>query len=127
LSSAVDISRAEAAERIWHVLASHQGREHAITAAEIARRTGIGDEAGTTVRMVIAEVYEFFPAPVAALNRGFFLPETAEEFEHYDANLCSRLREMGRRLAIFRRKAAAAGYRREGRVYRPPPRKDTLF
>jgi len=120
-------SRTEEARRIWHVLASRRGEERAVTASEIARRTGVGDSAGTGVRAVIAEALEFFPHPVAASSKGYFIPVRPEEFRHYDATLCSRLREVGRRLAVFRRKAEAAGYRREGSDYLPPPRRDTLF
>ena len=127
MSEPDETPRAEAAERIWHVLASHRGAENAITAAEIASRTRIGDAAGTQVRAVISEALEYFPKTVAAFNRGFFVVVTAEEAEHCVASLMSRLRKMGRRVAIVRRKLAAAGFTREGRKYFPPPPKDGLF
>ena len=122
-----EIKKAEAARRIWHVLSSHRGQARAITAGEIARRTGIGDEAGTAVRAVMAEALEFFPAPVAASGHGYFVVETPEEAQHYVANLLSRLRLIARRVAVFRRKMEAAGFERQAKRFSPPLRRNTLF
>jgi len=108
---------AEAAERIWHVLASHVGKGRAITAAEIARRTGIGDEAGTSVRAVISDALEFLPRPVAATSTGYFVVSSIEEADEYRADLRSRIEMIGRRIAIFDRKMAAAGVAHEDRRY----------
>jgi hypothetical protein len=108
------------AEKIWAVLASHREKSRSITAGAIALATSIGDEAGTKVREIISESFEFFPGmPVAAWERGYFVTETVEEAREYRRSLKQRIEMDGRRMAIYDRKMEAAGFIRNGDAYSP--------
>ena len=95
------------AERIWGILRRHVGSRNAISAGQIARALELPGE--TTVRRLITENYEDFPAPVAGGSRGLFIispadPQAGEWATHYDNNLTSRVREILRRRRNLRRK-----------------------
>jgi len=97
-------------ERIWGLLQGHRGAARAVTAAEIARYTGIGDAAGTDVRAVLAANLEVLPEPVAANENGYFVVETVGEAENYERTLRSRALFIFARRRAFRNALKARGW-----------------
>lgn len=88
---------------VWDLVSAHRGRAHAISAAELARLTGLSDRA---VRATIKVLIEQFGCPIASTPQapaGYFIPETVEEI----AETLDSLK--GRALSILHRMARLRG------------------
>jgi len=69
-----------------------------------------------------------FGFPLCAGSSGYFVPESAEEINHYMHSLKSRIRCIAIRLRTVRQNATQAGWARDGQQFsKPPPRREFLF
>ena len=108
--------------RIAQVLASHTGRDAAITAPEIARVAGLWPnlsdaDRGTKVRALISVWYESMLQPRLVLvsnSDGFFHTADPADLSHYDRSLLSRIREIALRDRRVRMAARTAGFVHHG-------------
>ena len=79
-------------EEIKNILMQHRGKSNAITSREIAYKVGINeDDTHAKTRKIIRDVKEKDNIPVLACNKGYYFPETEEEFNEYMENLDSRI------------------------------------
>jgi len=91
---------ADLIEAILAQLAGRKGEAEAVTAAEIARRIGLGAQNGAKVRSIITDHLPDIGIMVLAGRKGFFMPSEPpepEEWNKYLADLESRGRKIFRR------------------------------
>jgi hypothetical protein len=105
---------------IWAVLEHHRGAEHAITAPNIADSAGLWPDMapanrGTRVRKILEITQDCWPWPICGDTSGYYLAATAEELNHYMANLRSRAICTLRRYGTVRKLAKRAGFYHLGR------------
>jgi len=101
--------------RIWAVLESHFGQAAAITAPAIAEAAGLWPDVspvnrGTRVRKVLELAQDVWPWPVCGDNDGFYLAASADDLNHYIANLNSRLLCLVKRLSSVGSAARRVGF-----------------
>jgi len=91
-----------------------QGREQAMTLAQLCARVDIGRWPGRTVREAIAELVVIDGLPICGDSGcGYYLATTAEERLAQCRELARRIRSLGRRMRIF---AGRAGERTSGQM-----------
>lgn len=91
--------------QIWMHIVARQGRAAAISAAELAARTGLSDRA---VRKMIKALIEQHNAPIASSPHapaGYYIPESLSEIIEATDSLKGRALSILTRLARLRRVA----------------------
>lgn len=85
-------------QRLIHILSRQPGEAGAMTGDALAAAIGIPGGPGSNsararrLRALIEEHMAILPVPIAASAAGYFIPQTAEEVEHYRRSLMSRAR-----------------------------------
>lgn len=105
------------AKRIAAVLRHCLGESQSITAIQIADRLGImldspRDSRNAYVRRIIRMHRADFDFCVISSSRGFFRPADADELNHYERNIVSRIREMATGLSTAKKQARVDGWTR---------------
>lgn len=106
-------------------------------------QTRIGEAAAITLEQLVEQAFlssrrdaeqlmetrlADFGFPLCAGSRGYFVPQSPDEINHYLNSLKSRIKCIAIRLRTVRQNAAQAGWARDGQQFsRPPPRRDFLF
>ncbi len=91
--------------RIWALIVDRHGRAAAISAAELAARTGLPDRA---VRKIVKALIEVHGAPIASSPNppaGYYIPESLSEIIEVTDSLKGRALSILVRLARLRRVA----------------------
>jgi biotin operon repressor len=89
--------------RVWTLIADRHGRAAAISAADLARETGLNDRA---VRKIVKALIEQHGAPIASSPHppaGYYLPETLDEIRETLDSLKGRALSILTRMARLRR------------------------
>lgn len=100
------------------LLATARGRKLAWTLDRLAEAAGTSRR---DVEQVLEERLSDFPFPLVSGSPGYWIPEDAEEINHYRASLRSRAVKIfirAKRVAVMARRA---GWPQEGRLFRNPP------
>lgn len=114
-------------EVFYHVRAAlrrAEGEKQAITLAALA------DYAGTNRRVVeqlLEERLEELGFVIVSGTAGLWRPKSAEELNHYQASLQSRLRKLAIRKRSVRRLAEKDGFVRTGKLFCDPPARQREF
>jgi hypothetical protein len=95
-----------------------RGEAQAVTIDELARRCGIGRR---DCEALLETCFEDFPFVLASGSRGYFIPTSADEINAYDRSLQSRAVKIFLRRRRLIRKAQAAGWPRQGKLFANPP------
>lgn len=109
--------------QIRDTLIPHVGRDHAITAPQIAQDAGLWPDLrdadrGTKVRELIATWYETMLQPglvLVSTSSGFFHTSDPDDLTHYDRSLLSRIRKIALRDRRVRMAARTAGFVHHGK------------
>jgi hypothetical protein len=104
---------------ILRLLNGRRGAANALTLDEITLQAGIPNRRLT--EQILEHRLADFPFPMVSSGAGYFIPATAEELNAYQASLRSRALKCFLRARTVRRKALAAGWRREGTRFANPP------
>lgn len=101
---------------VIRVLQGCVGRERAKPLAQIAAEAGIGDRrlVEALIELSLAEL----PWPLVSGDKGMWIPQEEADLTRYYASLRSRIFKMFRRLRVLQRKAALAGFARQGMCFR---------
>jgi len=86
-----------ALHKIAALVRSRQGRHHAISAPEIAAKTGIPER---SVRSIISTSPSFQPCAIP--GNGYFWPDRLEEIHAHDSTLAKQEDALKKRRRIFR-------------------------
>lgn len=95
-----------------------RGEAQAMTIEALAERAGIGRR---ECEALLETCLAVFPFPVAAGAKGYFIPTSSEEINHYVKSLRSRAVKIFLRQRTVIRKAQEAGWPRAGREFANPP------
>jgi hypothetical protein len=89
-------------EQIRDMLMPHIGKKNPITSKEISKKIGvIEDDTHTKTRYLILQCAYEYGLPLAANSNGYFLIESAEEYEEYINNLDFRIAGIEERKRII--------------------------
>ncbi len=84
----------------------------------------LAEAAGTSrreVEQVLEERLADFPFPLVSGSPGYWIPQDADEINHYRASLRSRAVKIFTRAKRVATMARRAGWPQEGRLFRNPP------
>lgn len=82
-------------EKIKDILMEHRGRKNAIAAKRISEAMGFPMEDTQSVsRQAIWDTAEEYGLPLISCNKGYFIAQTDEEMEDYNANYEKRISGM---------------------------------
>jgi len=104
--------------RLQEALVSALGEKEAWTLADLAAHCGTSRR---EVEACLEERLADLGFVIVSGTPGLWRPLTAEEVNHYQASLQSRLRKLAIRKRTVRRLAARSGFVREGKEFRDPP------
>lgn len=110
---------------VMKLLWSARGELNAITLDDIVTRAGLPNR--RTAEYVMEQRLQDFPYPLVASARGYYQPTTADDINRYTRSLRGRAVKCFLRVRTVRRKAIAAGWRREGSAFARPPAQLDLF
>ena len=89
-------------EQVQKILRMHQGKEHPIKSADIAKRLGIEeDDTHARTRTIIRKCAEKYHLPLLSNNKGYYLAQSEDELNQYRANLDSRIAGIEERKRII--------------------------
>jgi hypothetical protein len=114
-------------QRVRDLLATHCGKDQAITALQVAKTLDLlTDSPNSTrnayVRRIIRIHRADFPFCVISSNTGYFRPAVPEELNHYERDMLSRIREIGIGLSVAKKQARCDGWIRRARAdWQKPP------
>lgn len=113
-------------QRIRDLLKHARGERYAVTLDRITKICDLPNR-----RTAEALLEEFLPTMgfvVVAGSKGYFRPTCAEQVNHYNNSLQSRLAKIAKRKAAVRKLAAHEGFIRDGKKFQDPPaRQGELF
>lgn len=82
-------------EKIKNILMEHRGRKNAIAAKRISEAMGFPMEDTQSVsRQAIWDTAKEYGLPLISCNKGYFIAQTDEEMEDYNANYEKRISGM---------------------------------
>lgn len=110
--------------RVRDCLAGCVGEERARTIEEIQRLCGLPNRRATE-ELLEAKLGNF-PWPLVSSSRGYYIPRTAADINHYIRSLRARALKIFIRRRTVCRQAAKAGWRRAGREFECPPQQAEL-
>ena len=112
--------------KIRQLLKHARGRRNAITLDRIVRLCELPNR--RTAEAMMELHLEDLGFCVVSGDKGYWRPLTADDVNHYQASLQSRLKKLAKRKASVRRMAAKDGFVREGKQFTDPPaRQGELF
>ena len=100
------------------LLATARSRKLAWTLDRLAEAAGTSRR---EVEQVLEERLSDFPFPLVSGSPGYWIPEDADEINHYRASLRSRAVKIFLRAKRVASMARRAGWPQEGRLFRNPP------
>ena len=112
--------------RIREVLKNARGERYAVTLDRITRICDLPNR--RTAEALLEEHLPDMGFVVVAGSKGYFRPTCAEQVNHYNNSLQSRLAKIAKRKAAVRKLAAQEGFIRNGKNFQDPPaRQGELF
>lgn len=109
---------------IVNCLREARGEARAWTLKSLATVCGVSRR---RVEKCIEEDLENFPFVVVSGSEGYFRPVNADQVNHYQAALNSRIRKLAIRKRAVRRLASESGFVRDGKRFMDPPSSQPEF
>lgn len=110
---------------VMRILWTARGEAHAITLDKLTSAAELPNR--RTTETILESRLEEFPYPLVASGAGYYVPTTADDLNRYLRSLKSRAVKCFVRARTVRRKALAAGWKREGNTFARPPAQLDLF
>lgn len=105
--------------RLTQLLRHARGRRNAITLDRMVKICGLPNR--RVAEHLLEHHLEDLGFCVVSGDKGYWRPITADEVNHYQNSLQSRLRKLAKRKSSVRRMAARDGFIRDGKQFQDPP------
>ncbi|GEM_PF-2546098 len=105
--------------RIRELLYCARGRKNAITLDRMVKICQLPNR--RVAESLMENHLEDLGFCVVSGDKGYWRPITADEVNHYQNSLQSRIRKIAKRKASSRRMAVQDGFIREGKIFKDPP------